>query len=210
MGAQVFVSRCTMPSLGPTLGRSARGKAPKHNLSGTPIIVCENVDDYRQAVLDHIGASDVVLELGSALGVTTAVAASTGATVVGVDKSDFQLEASRKRFPLIRFESMDAFDMSAARALGHRFNKILVDVSGSRGVGDLVRILDSYEKVFNVDLFIVKAFKLKRLMLLCSSKDTDDRAVTVATEGCHVSPFFVGTILGGALMFLVMRASQCR
>ncbi len=49
------------------------GRGHRHDLRGAPIIVTENVQDYREAVAHYVRADDVVLELGSAQGCTTRV-----------------------------------------------------------------------------------------------------------------------------------------
>lgn len=44
-----------------------------HNLEGCPIIVTENVIEYRKAVSEYVTSEDVVLEVGCAEGLTTAL-----------------------------------------------------------------------------------------------------------------------------------------
>ena len=52
-----------------------KGRGKRHDLRGTPIVVTENVQDYREAVPHYVRPADVVLELGSAQGCTTRVIA---------------------------------------------------------------------------------------------------------------------------------------
>ena len=113
------------------------GKGHRHDLSGVPVLVTENVDDYRKAISAYVSAEDVVLELGCHQGVTTDligkkakevcvssvccvwnwVCMYTCATVpvlqvVGVDKSTFNSSQARTRYPHIAFHTLDAFDLS--------------------------------------------------------------------------------------------------
>ena len=44
-----------------------------HDLDGSPIIVTENVVEYRKAVAEYVTAEDTVLEVGCAEGLTTAL-----------------------------------------------------------------------------------------------------------------------------------------
>eukprot|EP01024_Parvocaulis_polyphysoides_P010628 TRINITY_DN13649_c1_g1_i3.p2 TRINITY_DN13649_c1_g1~~TRINITY_DN13649_c1_g1_i3.p2 ORF type:complete len:156 (-),score=25.02 TRINITY_DN13649_c1_g1_i3:128-595(-) len=140
----------------------------RRDLSGSPIIVCEHVDDYRRAISIHVNSNDVVIELGCALGVTTELIGRHCKKVVGVDKSDFQFQNATIRFPNVQFFNIDAFDVSKILALDLKFNKIFIDISGNRDIGDLINLIDSYEKVFQPELFVVKSYKLKKL-LQCST-----------------------------------------
>ena len=49
------------------------GRGQRHDLSGPPILVTENVEDYRKSIYDYLHEDDVVLELGCAQGVTTSL-----------------------------------------------------------------------------------------------------------------------------------------
>jgi protein-L-isoaspartate O-methyltransferase len=51
------------------------GRLQWHNIEGSPIIVTENVTEYRRCIAQHICSSDVVLEVGCAEGLTTALIA---------------------------------------------------------------------------------------------------------------------------------------
>eukprot|EP01026_Neomeris_dumetosa_P046724 TRINITY_DN39870_c0_g1_i1.p3 TRINITY_DN39870_c0_g1~~TRINITY_DN39870_c0_g1_i1.p3 ORF type:complete len:155 (-),score=8.27 TRINITY_DN39870_c0_g1_i1:260-724(-) len=136
----------------------------RKDLRGPPIIVCEHVDDYRKAITQYVEQEDIIIELGCALGVTTELIARHCHYVLGVDKSEFQYLQAKQRFPDIDFLNIDAFDVSTILALDKRFNKVFIDVSGSRDVSVLLDLMDSYEKVLQPDLFVVKSYKLKKLI----------------------------------------------
>eukprot|EP01023_Acetabularia_acetabulum_P044450 TRINITY_DN4465_c0_g2_i1.p2 TRINITY_DN4465_c0_g2~~TRINITY_DN4465_c0_g2_i1.p2 ORF type:complete len:158 (-),score=17.96 TRINITY_DN4465_c0_g2_i1:178-651(-) len=140
----------------------------RKNLSAPPIVVCEHVDDYRRAIAQNVNSEDIVVELGCALGVTTELLGRHCKKVVGVDKSDFQYEQAKIRFPNIQFLNVDAFDISTILGLGLKFNKIFIDISGNRDIGAIIGLVDSYEKVFQPELFVIKSYKLKKL-IQCST-----------------------------------------
>ncbi|KNC95821.1 uncharacterized protein SPPG_08761 [Spizellomyces punctatus DAOM BR117] len=142
----------------------------KHDLTGVPIIVTENVDEYRKAIDVYVTPTDTVLELGSAQGVTASLLAQKAVEVYGIDKSPVQHQISKTRFahlPNLHFHNLDAFDVRAILKLGVRPTKIFVDVSGSRPVGDVVELIEVYEKALKPECFVVKCFPLKRLVGCC-------------------------------------------
>lgn len=47
----------------------------RHNIEGSPVIVTENVYEYRRCIAEHINNEDVVIEVGCAEGLTTALLA---------------------------------------------------------------------------------------------------------------------------------------
>ncbi|KAI8609454.1 hypothetical protein BC830DRAFT_838738 [Chytriomyces sp. MP71] len=149
------------------------GRTP-HNMSGVPVHVTEEIVDYRRSVNQFVGSSDLVLELGSAQGLTCALLAAAAAKAVGIDKSPEQHRISVERFPRathanLTFIHADAFDVRAALALGVPFTKLYIDVSGNRVVGDVIELIGAYEKAFpSLELIVVKCFPFKRLLLNCS------------------------------------------
>ncbi|ORX85501.1 hypothetical protein K493DRAFT_319955 [Basidiobolus meristosporus CBS 931.73] len=148
-------------------------KGDRHNLTGTPITVTENVDEYRRLMREILKPEDVVLELGSAQGVSASIMSKYCKEVVGVDKSLLQHAAAVERFPASEYPNLsyvvlDAFDVNAVRKLDKKFNKIFIDISGNRCIGDVTEIIDRYEKIFKPELFVVKCFPLKRLINQCT------------------------------------------
>ncbi|KAG2498971.1 hypothetical protein HYH03_003158 [Edaphochlamys debaryana] len=141
------------------------GQGQRHILTGTPIVVTENVQDFREAAAYYLNKNDVVLEVGCAQGFTTAAIAKHAGEAVGVDKSPQVLKVARYYHPDIEFHEIDATDISSILKLGKRWTKIFLDISGSQPVGPLATLVEKYERVFpSVDLFVVKAFRLKKLV----------------------------------------------
>ena len=79
---------------------------------------CRETDGYRRAAASSLRPDDLVLEIGSDLGATCAIAAEIcgGEAVVGVDLSDASVEAARAAHPSIRFEKVSTRCSSPPRA----------------------------------------------------------------------------------------------
>merc|ERR1712226_756507 len=111
-----------------------------------------------------------VLEVGSHVGGTTRVLAGLTKHLVGLDQQPDLVAEARKRLPEIHFEIGDAFDAPRVLALANaqphkKFNKVFIDISGSRDLGTVVRLLDMYENTLKPDVLIVKSQTLKHLLL---------------------------------------------
>merc|ERR1712226_129233 len=90
--------------------------------------------------------------------------------VVGLDQQTQLVTQARINLPNIRFENADAFD--AARIIkiaesmpSQRFAKIFIDISGSRDLPTVARLMDMYENTLRPDVMVVKSQTLKRLLL---------------------------------------------
>lgn len=122
--------------------------------------------EYRQTIPACVNAGDTVLEIGCAWGTTSARLRRQAGTLVAIDKSP-SIEQARRDHPEVRFERIDCFDVRRVLALGLRFNKVYIDVSGSRDVRDVIRIVMMYEAAFRPELVVVKSTRLKRLVARC-------------------------------------------
>lgn len=94
---------------------------------------------------------------------------------------------SRTRFGkegFIEFEEMDAFDMGAVLRLQQRiqkrFNKIFIDINGSRDIGTVYDCLDKYQKVLKPELIVLKSIKVRTLLHQCIPWEEDE-----STAGCN-------------------------
>merc|ERR1712054_456468 len=77
---------------------------------------------------------------------------------------------ARIRLPEVQFELGDAFDAHRVLAIANaqprkKFDKVFVDISGSRDLSTVVRLLDMYENTLKPDVLIVKSQRLKHLLL---------------------------------------------
>ena len=140
-------------------------------LAGTSeLVVCEEVGEYRAAAQQLVNSKDVVLEVGCHVGATTKVIAGVAKHVVGLDQKEMLVEQARASHPDLRFEVGDAFNAQQVIALQDsvrpaRFSKIFVDISGSRELSTVMRLLIMYESTLQPDMIIVKSQGFKRLLL---------------------------------------------
>ena len=66
--------------------------------------------------------------------------------------------------PPNRFEVIDADDVASVLRLDIPFNKLYVDLSGSRPPGVVLDCVEHYSAVFDLDLVVIKNVPLKRFM----------------------------------------------
>jgi hypothetical protein len=150
---------------------SGRHKKNLMALQGaSEIVVCEEVGEYRAAAQMLVNSNDYVLEVGSHVGGTTKVIASVAKHVVGLDQQADLVAQARLKLPEVQFEIGDAFDATRILALAtdlkpNRWSKVFIDISGSRDLPTVVRLIDMYENTLRPDMIIVKAQALKRLLL---------------------------------------------
>ena len=71
---------------------SVKTFAKHHNVvGGVPFIIAEDIREYRELAKHCLRPTDVVLEVGCALGVTTDIIGNLCSDVVGVDLSENQI-----------------------------------------------------------------------------------------------------------------------
>jgi len=136
----------------------------------TKFIATRDVKEYRETIPVWVKPDDVVLEIGCEWGTTTAILAEHCREVVGTDVSPECVERARRMHPSLRFELLDVFDVMAARALGERFTKVYIDVSGFSGYRsllDVVSLLMMYATVLRPEAIVVKSGALKHFASLC-------------------------------------------
>mmetsp|Transcript_5955 Transcript_5955/g.10818 ORF Transcript_5955/g.10818 Transcript_5955/m.10818 type:complete len:252 (-) Transcript_5955:24-779(-) len=138
--------------------------------SSREVVACEEVSEYRAAVLSLVTSADVVLEIGSHVGGTTKVIASVAGRVVGVDQQPELVAEARQTHPEIQFENFDAFDSSRLIALvkalePQKFTKVFIDISGSRDLATVFKLMDLVDKTVCPEAMVVKSQALKKLLL---------------------------------------------
>jgi len=133
---------------------------------GTTIIVTENVSEYRATIPKCVSKDDVVLEIGCAEGTTTKRLSKHCKEVIGIDKGK-SLAKAKERYPWLRFEQIDGFDISSLLKLGKQFNKVYIDISGGRDLADVLLMIRKHEVVFKPELIVVKSNKLKKMLRKC-------------------------------------------
>lgn len=140
--------------------------------NSSEVLVCEEVGEYRACAQALVSADDLVLEVGSHVGGTTKVLrqACGAANLVGLDQQADLVAQARSNLPDVRFEIGDAFDAQRVIALAkgmqpRRFTKVFIDISGSRDLPTVVRLIDILENTLRPDAMVVKSQTLKRLMM---------------------------------------------
>jgi precorrin-6B methylase 2 len=98
---------------------------------------------------------DVVLEVGCCGGMTTHLVGRCcpQGMAIGIDQTAAEIAIAKKRFAIegrVEFYEMDAFDMAAViklqKQISRRFNKVLIDINGSRDIGTVHKCLDKLQK----------------------------------------------------------------
>jgi SAM-dependent methyltransferase len=136
----------------------------------TLYLATRGVKEYRETIPAVVEASDTVLELGCEWGTTTALLAKHAGLVVGSDVSREVIEQARLRYPGIRFEVLDAFDILSLLRLEVQFTKIYLDlsgISGYRSLLDLIALLNGYAAVLRPESIVVKSGALKDFANRC-------------------------------------------
>ena len=127
------------------------------------VIVTGNVSEYRATIPVCVNKDDVVLEVGCANGKTTSILAEHCKEAVGIDKGG-TLPKAKERYPWIQFEQIDGFHIGNILALGKKFSKIYIDISGNRDLDIVISMIQKHEAALNPEIIVVKSSKLKRIM----------------------------------------------
>lgn len=155
--------------------KPSRGKAPRHAIHDKqPIVVAENIDDYRAAIDKYVRDTDVVLEVGCHQGCSTVLMDNAGRRAVGVDKGQHVLSEGKRLHPQLALHDIDASDVSALTRLNAEegpFDIIFIDIGGGSlaSVGNVWALIETYGKVLKPRIFVVKSFKLAELLHRCSA-----------------------------------------
>ncbi|PNW80779.1 hypothetical protein CHLRE_07g329400v5 [Chlamydomonas reinhardtii] len=134
------------------------------------VLLCHSTTHYRTCAASVINYNDAVLEVGSHEGECTWLMSRRCRYIVGVDKSEVTIEAARKRYPGLRFEAVDGFDVAALKALGppEGFAVVLVDIGGIASLPTVAALVGLYYKEFPWNTkIVVKSVFLKRMMEDC-------------------------------------------
>lgn len=141
-----------------------------HRHSAKEVVACEEVSEYRAAAVALIKPTDLVLEIGSHVGGTTKFIAGVAKRVVGVDQQPELVAEARLKYPDIQFENFDAFQAGKLLALKKSaepdtFSKVFIDISGSRDLGTVFRLMDLIDNIIKPELQVVKSQPLKKMLL---------------------------------------------
>ena len=142
----------------------------------TKFLAARGVKEYRDSIPVWVSEEDVVLEIGCEWGTTTAAIAEHCREVIGTDISPECIERARDRYPDLRFEVLDGFDVRAALDLGVEFTKVYIDISGLSGYRsllDVMSLLMMYATVLRPKAIVIKSGALQHFSLNCCAWGTD-------------------------------------
>ena len=136
----------------------------------TKFIATRGVDEYRQTIPIWIRPEDKVLEIGCEWGTTSTLIAAKCPNLIATDISLDCIQVARQKYPGIRFETLDAFNIRQAMKFGIQFTKIYIDMSGLssyRALLDVISLMNLYASVFAPEAIIIKSGSLKQFAKNC-------------------------------------------
>ena len=136
----------------------------------TKFIATRGVDEYRQTIPIWIRPEDKVLEIGCEWGTTSTLIAAKCPNLIATDISLDCIQVARQKYPGIRFETLDAFNIRQAMRFGVQFTKIYIDMSGLSGYRallDVISLMNLYASVFTPEAIIIKSGSLKQFAKNC-------------------------------------------
>lgn len=136
----------------------------------TKFIATRGVEEYRQTIPIWVRPEDIILEIGCEWDTTSNQIWQVCKNLIATDISRECIEEARKKYPYIRFDTLDAFNIRRAMELGRRFTKIYIDMSGLssyRALLDVISLVTMYASVFNPEAIIIKSGSLKQFARNC-------------------------------------------
>jgi hypothetical protein len=149
----------------------------------TTFVATRGVDEYRATIPLWVKPTDVVLEIGCEWGSTTTLLAHHCQEVIGTDLSTECIGRARERYPDLRFEQLDAYDVRAALAFGRSFTKIYIDVSGLSGYRsllDVIALLNMYATLLIPEAIVIKSGALKQFATHCVAWHAPDNRMSIS------------------------------
>lgn len=93
----------------------------------TKFIATRGVEEYRQTIPIWVSPEDSVLEIGCEWGTTSTLIWEKCKNLIATDISLDCIKVARTKYQSIRFETLDAFNIQQAMALGQKFTKIYIE-----------------------------------------------------------------------------------
>lgn len=136
----------------------------------TKFIATRGVEEYRQTIPMWVKPEDSILEIGCEWGTTSTLIWEKCKNLIATDISLDCIKVARTKYPKLRFETLDAFDIKQAMGLGDKFTKIYIDMSGLssyRALLDVIALMNMYAAVFGPEAIIIKSGSLKLFAKNC-------------------------------------------
>jgi len=131
----------------------------------TKYIATRGVEEYRQTIEEWVKPYDKILEIGCEWGTTSNLIQKRCRNLIATDISPDCIERARLKYPKVRFETLDAFNIKDAMKFGQDFTKIYIDMSGLssyRSLLDVIALLTMYASIFEPEAIIIKSGSLKQ------------------------------------------------
>lgn len=153
------------------------------------VLVCPDTPTFRKLVQASCDQRDRVVEIGSSWGRCTSIIGKLGVeSVVGVDSSAEGIEASRQRYPHIRFEQLDCLkELERLRSIAEDATKVFVDVGGDRSLDVLAALLPFVEDELRPAEIVVKSRELHASAVAHGRCSSDAFAEVLLAPLPHVS-----------------------
>lgn len=136
----------------------------------TLFIATRGVKEYRETIEKWVHENDSILEIGCEWGTTSTLIHAKCKNLIATDISTECISTARQKYPAIRFETLDAFNVRDAMLLGTKFTKIYIDMSGLssyRALLDVISLINMYASVFEPEVIIIKSGSLKQFAKNC-------------------------------------------
>lgn len=127
------------------------------------VVLCAETKHYRRLARSQVDRSDFVIEIGSSFGVCTDVLAQHAGRVIGIEHSAQLIEESRRRYPGLHFELLDALNgLDRLATLAAGCTTLFVDIGGNRQLETLVQLLPALIQRLAPQVTVVKSRELSR------------------------------------------------
>ena len=140
-------------------------------------VATRGVEEFRQTIEKWVKPSDTILEIGCEWGTTSILIHKKCQNLIATDISLDCIKVARQKYPDVRFETLDAFNIREAMKLGDKFTKIYIDMSGLssyRALLDVIALLNQYAAVFQPEAIVIKSGSLKQFARYCVAWNSED------------------------------------
>lgn len=154
--------------------------APPHGSAGgaavRPVLaVCATTSNYRRVAACEVRDIDCVLEIGSDLGVTTALIADRcHGRVLGIDLSAGSVEVAQRTYPDVDFMHLDVMQDGAFEQLHswwhgrweRSYTMVFIDINGNRPKDAVARVAEAVALHLAPQLIVIKSSALHQWVQL--------------------------------------------
>jgi hypothetical protein len=180
----------------------------KKGFAGAALVVCGTTREYRASVSRIVNSEDVVLEIGSAHGVTTRMIGNKCKRVYGIDRGWHEVADAKKRIQTgrrdnISFHRLDANDLAGISELIGTLCSIdvlFIDIAGTSDLQTLLPLMSKLRQGVRPRVTVIKSLQLKKLQVGMIKGDA--LMVQAATTKCATPTRgrYLGVLILGAII----------